>query len=86
MVKELPAAEFSPEGEGRHSLLSLIPQSCWLHIYFKGLTIAPEVLSNSSPVFQAKIHFRQKGCLLQNETPSCLEEKWGQSRAQMSQL
>lgn len=81
MVKESPAAEFSPEGEGRLSPLLLIPPSCWLHIYFKGLAMALEVLRNSSPVFQAKIHFCQKGCLLQNETSSCLEEKWGQSKA-----
>lgn len=36
--------------------------------------MALEVLRNLSPVFQAKIHFWLKGCLLQNETSSCLEE------------
>lgn len=70
MVKESPAAEFSPEGEGRLSPIAYSTKLLASYL-LKGLAMALEVLRNSSPVFQAKIHFCQKGCLLQNETSSC---------------
>lgn len=73
MVKESPAAEFSLK-EKADSLYCLFHQAAGFPYLLQGAAMALEVLRNSSPVFQAKIHFCQKGCLLQNETSSCLEE------------
>ena len=78
MVRESPAAEFSPEREADSLLLLPIPLSFWPHICFKGLAVAPVVLRDSGLMFPAKIHFCRQGCLLQNETPNCLQDKWGQ--------